>query len=537
MVFLCLAAAAVMFIRLGHPVFWVDEADTACIARNILKHGLPVCWDHNFLVEAPVTKYAPGFVWNQHTWLMHYVMAASFLVGVATPLAARFPFALLGVATVYLTYLLARRAGASRGAALAAAGLLAANVQYVLFVRQARYFALLTFFTTVWFIGFLRLHKRSGLLLFILGAVGLFHSLYLTFFPIGAAFWLWSLLEPKRPRLKRLALATVVILALTIPWMFLAHVFQKRELVRRFTATGFLIEIKEYAAKFNRRAFPAVFAVIILALAACGRRRHLKFYGLTLLALAASVIFVVPISVVRSLRYLVGFFPLLAVCAAMMLEDLWHWRRRAAVATAVLFVATQVWSECAILPATGLRKLVGYQPDYHNAYLLRDIDHYFLRSEFADLYRDLRYGFRRDPLAHFIALLEKRARPGDLVVTPRYANQIDFYTGHPTMDYRNWQSEREKGFKLPAGYLRSPEGFDRIWYMQMPSVPMRGFEDWMWRRAKEGRLRVELISSKAPDLAVGNDPDLDTRLAHRESLPSRRRVRFFFAEAVKGPAG
>jgi len=532
LVAICVAGAALMFIRLGFPMLWVDEADTACIARNILTRGLPVCWDHGFLIEAPVTKYAAGYVWNQHPWLMHYLMAGSFAGGGATPFAARFPFALLGLASVWLTYLLARRAGTSRGAALTAAALLVVNVQFILFARQARYFSLLPFFTLILFIGFLRFHKRSGFIMFILGAVGLFHSHYLTFFPLGAVLVLWTLLF-NRALLRRLLVALAIILVATIPWMFLANVFQKRELVREFTAGGFMVEVKEYAAKFNRRIFPAVFALIIVGLALGGFRRHLKFHLLVLFASLACVIFVVPISVVRSLRYLVGLFPLLAVCAAMMFEDMRRWSKPVAAVGVALFICTHVWSEAAILPSAGLRKIVGYERDFKNAYLARDRKNFFLRVEFADLYRDLRYGFQHDPLAHFIELVQKKSRDGDLVVTPRYGTQVDFYANRPAMAYYNWQSEGEKGFKIPDGYLRSPEGFERIWYMKMPSVYLRDFEEWMWRGESAGNLRITVIISDTPDIAVGNDPDLDTRLHTRENLEDVPRVVFYFIERIK----
>jgi len=536
---LCLAAVAVVtacfvFIRLGDPVLWADEADTACIASNILSRGLPVCWDHGFLVEAFVTKYAAGYLWNQHPWVMHYLMAASFAAfGYADGFAARFPFALLGLATVALTYLLARRNGVSRPAALLAAALLAVNVQFILFARQARYFALLAFFTTVMLLGYSRLKKRSGVVVFVLGAVGLFHSQYLTFFPIGAALWAWTIfVDRDRPKLKRLAVATLVILALTIPWMFMCDVFAKRELVREFSLKGFLIEFKEYAAKLNRRSFPLGFALLMLALALKGLRRYFKFYGLVALLLAASITFVVPVSVVRSHRYLTGFFPLLAVCAAMVHEDLWRWRRAPAVASVAVFLVTTLWSYAAIGPSMAFRKMVGYEPNARNVYLERDLRCRFLRAEYADFYRELRYGFQADPLARFLRLLEKRSRKDDLVVTSLYANQIDFYTGLPTIDYFSLRPEREKGYRNPPGYLDSPEGFERIWYMERPTFGFERFDEWRRRNLATGRLRQTKIDFDAPDIAVGNDPDLDTRLATRENLDQLPKVNVYLLELV-----
>jgi len=250
---------------------------------------------------------------------------------------------------------------------------------------------------------------------------------------------------------------------------------------------------------------------------------------LILAALGASIIFVVPASVVRSLRYLVGFFPALCVAAALIFEDLWNWRRPLAVLAAALFLVTTVWSEAAILPSVLLRRIVGYQRDYENVHVKRDMANRFLRVEWADFYRELRSGFHQDPLYNFIGLIKNEGRSGDLVVTSHYSTQIDFYTRFPTMAIFNWQ---DRGFEKPRGYLSSPEGFERIWYMRRPTFALERFEQWVNEGVKAGRLVIHPVDFDEPDIAVGNDPDLDTRLDTRESIDRLPRTKVYLIKRV-----
>ena len=112
---LCAAAtlfAVLLFARLGHPLFWHDEAETAAFAERVLRFGYPKVHDgHNTLYSL-----WPGFrregvgideasdAYTGSPWLQYYVGALGVAAGAgerdlyARSAWVRLPFALAGCA-------------------------------------------------------------------------------------------------------------------------------------------------------------------------------------------------------------------------------------------------------------------------------------------------------------------------------------------------------------------------------------------------------------------------------------------------------
>ena len=65
--------------NLGNRYLWEDEAETALLARNVLRFGQPVAFDGVHLIsqECGVDSDA-RYVWRQTGWLPIYVTATSF---------------------------------------------------------------------------------------------------------------------------------------------------------------------------------------------------------------------------------------------------------------------------------------------------------------------------------------------------------------------------------------------------------------------------------------------------------------------------
>jgi hypothetical protein len=90
------ALAAVVFFfafyNLGGRALWGDEAETATLARNILKFGLPKVDDGVNHISLHGDKYdARDGIWTWSPWLQEYVAAASFAAFGTTTWAARAP--------------------------------------------------------------------------------------------------------------------------------------------------------------------------------------------------------------------------------------------------------------------------------------------------------------------------------------------------------------------------------------------------------------------------------------------------------------
>ena len=108
---LVLVAALLIFASLDDRRLWDDEAETALLAKNTLRFGVPVAWDGVELISQECgTDYDSNYLWRQTPWLPIYVAAGSFALLDASTFTARLPFALLGLLAVPSMYLLARRA-------------------------------------------------------------------------------------------------------------------------------------------------------------------------------------------------------------------------------------------------------------------------------------------------------------------------------------------------------------------------------------------------------------------------------------------
>lgn len=157
-----------LFWRLGDVYLWQDEANTAVLAVRMLKYGKPLAYDgvnlltnDNFGAENRETigertgnaKAGVEYIvrrgdlkadtaWIYHPWGQFLVAAGSIYLLGQTTVAARIPFALAGLATVFLLYRLARSATGDRRVALLSIAFLGMNAYWILHSRQSRYYAL-----------------------------------------------------------------------------------------------------------------------------------------------------------------------------------------------------------------------------------------------------------------------------------------------------------------------------------------------------------------------------------------------------------
>ena len=206
MIILALGAFLLLF-GLDNRPFWQDEAETACLAKNVLKYGVPRAYDGvNIISQEQGHEYDHNFLWRWSPWLQIYVAAAAFRLGGLTTFAGRLPFALMGLACIFLVYQLVRHNFGDRTWALCAAALLTCSVPFLLFARQCRYYSLGALFTLMSLYAFKedwQSRFRPALLLCL--SIGfLFYTNYLLFFSfvmpaLLAGIWLY----PRRVSLKK----------------------------------------------------------------------------------------------------------------------------------------------------------------------------------------------------------------------------------------------------------------------------------------------------------------------------------------------
>lgn len=191
-----LLAAVLLFARLGHYALWDDEAVTALTAKGVLLTG-----DTSVLLDHNIVAYRDGLVLRDlkdrsSPPLPTYLTAGSFLIFGKNALAARLPFAVIGLLAVVAFLLAAVSWCQTREQLLVLCIALLGNVSFFLYARQCRYYslALLLGIAIVWL--YLSWH-RGGRQPAAIGALyaTLFASHSLTCVCLGAAmavdFLIW----------------------------------------------------------------------------------------------------------------------------------------------------------------------------------------------------------------------------------------------------------------------------------------------------------------------------------------------------------
>ncbi|MEW6744444.1 MAG: glycosyltransferase family 39 protein [Planctomycetota bacterium] len=340
---LLLAAALVLVLaNLGNHYLWQDEAQTALIGKTILSHGTPRGTDgKNFFSQERGSEYGKNYIWRWHAWLQFYLVAPSLALLGSTTIAARLPFALLGVATVLLTYFLAKRLYGSTKAGVLAALLLVTSVPFLLLVRQCRYYSAAAFFSLLGLHAYLSLlqRKRGSAILFVVATTLVVHSHHIYIAPLLATTFLHAaFFHRERLRLVFLTSAVAVLINLPALLWFLGAPYEERYVM---TAVAVRVSLAYYAEQMARHLFhPALLLLAALNGAfAWWRRGHPPRPGpRTVQALSLLALFVLTTFVVlcvsnpqQHFRYLAPMIPAVCLVIALILE-----RTHTVVAGAVL---------------------------------------------------------------------------------------------------------------------------------------------------------------------------------------------------------
>jgi hypothetical protein len=263
--------AVLIFTNLGSDYLWEDEGDTAALASNILKFGVPKAWDGAaFLDSDHGARLNRDLVMVTHPWAQYYLTAASFLVFGQNTFAARFPFALASWMSILFVYFFLWRVTESRLTAFSAGALLVLSVQFLLYARQCRYCAL-NMLLVVWlFWIFFEMKSARECALFVLAAVLLFHTHPYGIAPVVAFGGLSLIYRPFKTQRRLILFAAPAIALLTLPWLALSSLSSSGSALNTTAAQspGELVERCAQAFIECASVTPLIGSVIILLIAA-----------------------------------------------------------------------------------------------------------------------------------------------------------------------------------------------------------------------------------------------------------------------------
>ncbi len=229
---LCVGA---IFWRLDGVPLWRDEATTAVWARLMVESGdaLPYAFDREagqLLVQDDDghdinSQLLPAM----QSYLQFYVSAAGHLLLGSGTFQARLPFALFGLGSLVLLWLLGKRLGGPSWLPLALPLAASASIYFIHAARQGRYYILVVFATVLLLVQVARYLRDPGLgkrwsfyvQLCVIGCL-LYAGNYLSFAATWLALGIFLLLTD-RPALVRLCCASAVLAAVLGTEFWLLH--------------------------------------------------------------------------------------------------------------------------------------------------------------------------------------------------------------------------------------------------------------------------------------------------------------------------
>lgn len=467
-VLVLLIAAAALFTNLNGQHLWADEADTVVFARNIVRYGFPMAWDGRTFIDSDRGERINSHLVMVGTpWVPFYVTAASFALFGESELTARLPFALAGLATVALLYMLVLSVTGDRSAALIAALLLTMNPQFLLYARECRQYALNMLLTLVMLAAFLRLPRRPGDVFFVFSTVLLFHVNPLPACANLAALGTLTLVHPGfAPQRRAFWLRLPIVLSLTLPWLLLSRGEMKE-------AVTLLLGISEAAARLGQLLIEATVAVpvlawVVLVLAArgslhTGDRRWFALVGLPCVVYAMIVPIVLTTTDiwVFGLRYVCALLPLAAGVSGVLVSRASRGRVVPAAALVALLSFTHLGGNSLFWAfAKGGVFPTQTSASFHTP---PGLLHKLVRTDLAGYVRGL---FEPNPgsVSDIVEYLCSHATPDDILITNYAWEPIYFYTdlrqGLKIMEtYSIYAVARQAG--LPE-YVFSVDGADWV---------------------------------------------------------------------------
>ncbi len=423
-ILILLAATFLLFFNLNNRPFWQDEAETACLARNVLHYGLPRAFDGvNLVSQEGGREFDADYLWRWSPWLQIYLTAAAFKIWGASTFAGRFPFAVFGLIVVGLTYFLVRRRFGDLWWARLAAALLAFSVPFLLFSRQCRYYslgALLSLLSLFFWRGEGRL-RFAGAALLGGSLVLMFYANYLLFlsylFALGLAAFLVYRAELSLPRILWLCLGIAILI---LPGLALFRIQQQAGML---DITSIWPNLEHYSSSLFQFMIPLPIVLGLLwrwrpiiwrhKLPQDPGERFVFFLGLIIFL---NIVIMAPLPQCEY-RYLVHLYPLAAVMLGWVVCKLARYHLFSGVLLACLLLFTNFLH---ILPMNWLR--IGNCP-YHNDSLMLTYPNIPLRLYLSELFSTY-----PDTNRALIQFFRNHSLPGETILITYGDLPLQFYT-------------------------------------------------------------------------------------------------------------
>jgi hypothetical protein len=524
---LAFVAALLIFTNLGRDYLWEDEGDTAALASNILKFGVPKAWDgYAFLDSDHGARLNRDLIMITHPWVQYYLAAGSFLVFGQNTLAARLPFAVAGWMSILLAYAFVWRTIGSRLAAFSAAALLTFSVQFLFYARQCRYCSLSLLLICWLFWIFFKMKSARECALFVVVAALLFHTHPYGVAPVAALAGLSFIYRPFAPQRRWILFALPAIAILTVPWLVLSYLSSTGVALNTSAPKTVGVFLERCAQAFieTTSVTPLIGTAILILIALFIHRMkrtgpaplfETNEMSILLSVLATVVLYGLETATTQSsdalwlagMRFSSAVLPVIAIGAGVVIAK--ASRGNSLICAALIFIFA--FTKLALLTPwvaanpNGLFKFGNYSVGAH---VPEKIAERFLGGGFLKYVRDL---LRENPgtIATTCEFLRANAKPGDVLILNYGWEPTYFYTRLPQAmgilpPYPVYQRAHELGLPESVFGVDHPRWI--VWRSAWETAPGYAMEDVareIMRRG--GQITVVL---EVPETVFENSPDI-----------------------------
>jgi 4-amino-4-deoxy-L-arabinose transferase-like glycosyltransferase len=533
-----LVGAVLIFTNLGSDFLWEDEGDTAALASNILKFGVPKAWDGVAFLDSDDHggRLNRDLIMVTHPWIQYYLAAGSFLIFGQNTFAARFPFAMAGWMSIFLVYFFLWRQTGNRLAAFSAAALLTLSVQFLLYARQCRYCSL-NLLLVVWlFWIFFRMKSARDCALFVLASALFFHTHPYGLAPVAALGGLSFVYRPFKTQRRWIWFAAPAIALLTLPWLALTLLSSTGRVynTKALQSLGDFLERGTQAFIETTSVTPLIGTLILLLIVILWRRPNehtadtsesatasapalfeSNEMSILLSVLTTVVLYGLETATTQSsdglwlagMRYSSAVLPVVAMGAGIVIAKASRGNSLICAALILVFVFSKLaqltpW----VAPnPSGLFKFGNYSVGTHVPEKRLDR---FLGNGFWKYVRDL---WRENPgtVTTTCKFLRANAKPGDVLILNYGWNPTYFYTRLPQAmailpDYPVYQRARQLG--LPEFVFGSDHPRWIVWRSAWETGPGYAMDDVAHEIAQRGGQITMVL--EVPETVFENSPDI-----------------------------
>jgi dolichyl-phosphate-mannose-protein mannosyltransferase len=413
------------FCNLDGRLFWEDEAETALLAKNILKFGIPRVDDGVNHISVNGYRFDErNGVWTWSPWLPQYITAASFAVFGPGTWAGRAPFALIGWLSVVLLGVVAWKIYRSHRVALSCMLLLGTSEVFLLHIRQCRYYSIIVLGEILVVYGMYQTlaKKRAGSWFVLAGLLLQFYCTYISALANVPVLLVlaYHLFRQKNSARYPLSIALGIWVLLSVPWLLYTEAWRQESAETHATWQHFL---RFYSWQFHFHFFP--WCVVLLPAGGWLLHRLSKNAPATRLLpdilsrfekyLVLLMLLYVPVLATVPLVFSRYLLPLLPVACLLVASWLFRYLKWTALAIAVLMV------QC-------LSNVFAVATDPFSR-------QYPLRSPFADFLFSSLLPYE-DRLSDLLKFFREQAHPGDVLVSWDPELPLAFYTKLKVVDAR-----------------------------------------------------------------------------------------------------